>query len=116
MFEKSENLVLTPSLGIPRICLPLRRCAGTHSGGKRMSEQHLAPGKAWFVVRSVACALFLTGCGASLDSEFALMPASMNPAATKQEASIAKLTGSDAKLAAGAADKLTSAATPGTSG
>jgi len=81
-----------------------------------MREQLLAPGNAWLVVRVVACAVFLTGCGASLDSEFALMPASMNPAATRQEAANARLSGSDAKLAAGAADKLTSAATPGNSG
>src|SRR5215813_7971509 len=82
-----------------------------------MREKLLAPRKAWLVVRSVACAVLLTGCGASLDSEFALMPASMDiQAPSKHETSVASLSGSDAKLAAGAADKLTSAATPGTSG
>src|SRR5262249_6956289 len=114
---EAENLVLTRLPGIPRIWLPLRRWAATHSGGKRMREQLLAPEKAWLVVRSVACAVLLTGCGASMDNEFALMPASMDiQAPSKQETSIARLTSSDAKLAAVAADKLTSAATPGNSG
>jgi polysaccharide biosynthesis/export protein len=91
--------------------------AGGAFGGLRMKEQLTAPRKAPLILLSVCCAALLTGCGDSLNSEFALTPASTNtPLSAKGESPIAKLTGSNAKLAAGAADKLTSSATPGNTG
>jgi polysaccharide biosynthesis/export protein len=60
----------------------------------------------------VCCTLSLTGCGASLSSEFTALDA---PTSERPSGSSVRASG-DAKPLARAADKLTSAATPGSSG
>ena len=67
----------------------------------------------WLVV-SVCSALALNGCGASLTSEFAALdPPKLD---ARKETPPSRLSAGDPKPLARAADKLTSAATPGNSG
>ena len=60
----------------------------------------------------LCCAIALTGCGASLSSDFTAIDASTND----QPLGLTARAAGDGKPLAHAADKLTSAATPGSSG
>lgn len=65
----------------------------------------------------VCCAIALTGCGASLSSDFTAIDAAASDTATSgQPLGLAARAAGDGKPLAHAADKLTSAATPGSSG
>jgi polysaccharide export outer membrane protein len=65
-----------------------------------------------WLVPIACCALALNGCGTSLSTEFA----NLDKSASQKEAPPSRLSAKDAKPLARAADKLTSSATPGSSG
>lgn len=85
---------------------------GDANGATRVATH--AP--ALMLVLLVCCTASLTGCGASLNSEFVALDAPKGQQASGKGQQASGLTGGSAKPVAHAADKLTSAATPGNSG